>query len=242
MTVLNAIVAETLKNFKKDVDALIEKGDKKEIAIMQVIQRYIVESKTVLFEGDGYSEEWAKEAEKRGLPNVKTTPLALDAYITDSSKKLFESNHIYTHAELEARHEIMLEAYIKKVQIEARIMGELATSLILPSAVKYQNILLENIKGLKDVGLDEASYTNQLSVLKDISKHIDAMSTAVKKMIQERKRVNVIADTREKAIAYCDDIKGQYFDEICYHVDKLELVVDDAYWSLPKYREMLFLR
>jgi glutamine synthetase len=242
MTVLNAIVAETLKNFKKDVDTLIEKGDKKEIAIMQVIQRYIVESKTVLFEGDGYSEEWAKEAEKRGLPNVKTTPLALDAYITDSSKKLFESNHIYTHAELEARHEIMLEAYIKKVQIEARIMGELATSLILPSAVKYQNILLENIKGLKDVGLDEASYTNQLSVLKDISKHIDAMSTAVKKMIQERKRVNVIEDTREKAIGYCDDIKGKYFDEIRYHVDKLELVVDDAYWSLPKYREMLFLR
>ncbi len=242
MTVLNTIVAETLKNFKKDVDALIEKGDKKEIAIMQVIQKYIVESKTVLFEGDGYSEEWAKEAERRGLPNVKTTPLALDAYITEGSKHLFESNNIYTHAELEARHEIMLEAYIKKVQIEARIMGELATSLILPSAVKYQNILLENIKGLKDVGLDEAAYSNQLSVLKDISKHIDAMSSSVKKMIQERKRVNVISDNREKAIAYCDDIKGKYFDDIRYHVDKLELVVDDAYWSLPKYREMLFLR
>ena len=242
MTVLNSIVAETLKNFKKDVDALIEKGDKKEIAIMQVIQKYIVESKTVLFEGDGYSEEWANEAERRGLPNVKTTPLALDAYVTESSKHLFESNNIYTHAELEARHEIMLEAYIKKVQIEARIMGELATSLILPSAVKYQNILLENIKGLKDVGLDEAAYTNQLSVLKDISKHIDSMSSAVKMMIQERKRVNVITDTREKAIGYCDDIKGKFFDDIRYHVDKLELVVDDAYWSLPKYREMLFLR
>jgi glutamine synthetase len=242
MTVLNTIVAETLRNFKKDVDALVEKGDKKEIAIMQVIQKYIVESKTVLFEGDGYSEEWAKEAERRGLPNIKTTPLALDAYVTESSKHLFESNNIYTHAELEARHEIMLEAYIKKVQIEARIMGELATSLILPSAVKYQNILLENIKGMKEVGLDEAAYTNQLSVLKDISKHIDSMSSTVKKMIQERKRVNVISDTRKKAIAYCDDIKGKYFDDIRYHVDKLELVVDDAYWSLPKYREMLFLR
>ena len=242
MTVLNSIVAETLKKFKKDVDALVEKGDKKEIAIMQVIQRYIVESKTVLFEGDGYSEEWAAEAAKRGLPNVKTTPLALDAYVTDGSKRLFESNGIYTHAELEARHEIMLEAYIKKVQIEARIMGELATSVILPSAVKYQNILLENIKGLKEVGLDESAYSNQLSVLKDISKHIDSMSSAVKKMIQERKRVNLIADTKEKAIAYCDDIKGKYFDDIRYHVDKLELVVDDAYWSLPKYREMLFLR
>lgn len=242
MTVLNTIVADTLKSFKKEVDALIDKGEKKEIAIMHVVQKYIVDSKVVLFEGDGYSEEWANEAAKRGLPNVKTTPLALDAYITDQSKHLFESNNIYTHAELEARHEIMLEAYIKKVQIEARIMGEMATSLILPSAVKYQNVLLENIKGLKDLGLEEAAYANQLSVLKDISKHIDAMSTAVKAMIQERKRVNQIGDTREKAIAYCDDIKGKFFDDIRYHVDKLELVVDDAHWSLPKYREMLFLR
>lgn len=242
MTVLNTIVADTLKSFKKEVDTLIDKGEKKEIAIMHVVQKYIVDSKVVLFEGDGYSEEWANEAAKRGLPNVKTTPLALDAYITEQSKHLFESNNIYTHAELEARHEIMLEAYIKKVQIEARIMGEMATSLILPSAVKYQNVLLENIKGLKDLGLEESAYANQLSVLKDISKHIDAMSTAVKAMIQERKRVNQIGDTREKAIAYCDDIKGKFFDEIRYHVDKLELVVDDAHWSLPKYREMLFLR
>ncbi|MFM2360034.1 MAG: hypothetical protein RLY16_2027, partial [Bacteroidota bacterium] len=239
---LNTIVADTLKQFKKDVDALIEKGDKKEIAIMHIIQKYIVESKTVLFEGDGYSEEWAAEAARRGLPNVKTTPLALDAYITDKSKHLFESNEIYTHAELEARHEIMLEAYIKKVQIEARIMGELATSIVLPSAVKYQNILSENIRGLKEAGLDESAYANQLSVLKDISKHISAMSNGVKHMIEERKRVNNVTDTREKAIGYCDDIKGKFFDEIRYHVDKLELVVDDAHWLLPKYREMLFLR
>ncbi|MFM2360122.1 MAG: hypothetical protein RLY16_2115, partial [Bacteroidota bacterium] len=224
MTVLNTIVADTLKQFKKDVDALIEKGDKKEIAIMHIIQKYIVESKTVLFEGDGYSEEWAAEAARRGLPNVKTTPLALDAYITEKSKHLFESNEIYTHAELEARHEIMLEAYIKKVQIEARIMGELATSIVLPSAVKYQNILSENIRGLKEAGLDESAYANQLSVLKDISKHISAMSNGVKHMIEERKRVNNVTDTREKAIGYCDDIKGKFFDEIRYHVDKLELV------------------
>jgi glutamine synthetase len=242
MTALNTIVAETLKGFKKDVDALIEKGEKKEIAIMHVIQKYVVESKSVLFEGDGYSEEWANEAAKRGLANVKTTPLALDAYVTEQAKQLFENNAIYTHAELEARHEIMLEAYIKKVQIEARIMGELATSVILPSAVKYQNILLENIKGLKDAGLEESAYINQLNVLQDISKHIAAMSANVKNMIEERKRVNNIADTRAKAIGYCDDIKGKYFDVIRYHVDKLELVVDDAHWSLPKYREMLFLR
>jgi glutamine synthetase len=242
MTVLNAIVADTLKQFKKDVDALIEKGDKKEIAIMQVIQKYIVESKKVLFEGDGYSEAWANEAAKRGLPNVKTTPQALDAYTTDLAKKLFESNDIYNHAELEARHEIMLEAYIKKVQIEARIMGELATSVILPSAVKYQNVLLTNIKGLKEAGLKEEAYSNQLQILEKVSTHIAKMSSGVEKMIEERKRVNEISNTREKAIAYCDNIKGKYFDEIRYSVDKLEILVDDAYWALPKYREMLFLR
>ena len=242
MTVLNSIVAETLKQFKKDVDGLIEKGDKKEIAIMQVIQKYIVESKSVLFEGDGYSEEWAVEAERRGLPNIKTAPLALDAYLTDKVKHLFASNDIYSHSELEARHEIMLESYIKKVQIEARIMGELATSHILPSAVKYQNILITNIKGLKDAGLGEEAYSNQLSILSEISTHINAMSSGVRKMIEARKKANIITDSREKAIAYCDDIKNQYFDEIRYHVDKLELLVDDEHWLLPKYREMLFLR
>ena len=242
MTVVNSIVAQTLKQFKLDVDALIEKGDKKEIAIMQVIQKYIIESKSALFEGDGYSEEWATEAAKRGLPNVKTTPLALDAYVTDEVKHLFQINDIYSHSELEARHEIMLEAYIKKVQIEARVIGELATSIILPSAVKYQNILINNIKGLKEAGLAEDAYANQLSILKDISTHISAMSIGVKNMIEERKKANTIADTREKAIAYCDNIKGKYFDDIRYHVDKLELVVDDAHWMLPKYREMLFLR
>ena len=242
MTVLNSIVADTLKQFKKDVEAIVQNGDKKEIAIMQVIQKYIVESKTVLFEGDGYSEEWAKEAERRGLPNVKTTPFALDAYLSDKAKHLFESNEIYTHSELEARHEIMLEAYIKKVQIESRLMGELATSIILPSAVKYQNILLSNIAGLKAAGLKEDAYSNQLQILEKISKHINSMSTGVEKMIEERKRVNNIADTRERAIAYCDDIKGKYFDAIRYSVDKLELLVDDSHWMLPKYREMLFLR
>src|SRR5436853_343799 len=131
MKTLNGIMAETLNQFKIDVDGLIEKGEKKEVAIMQVIQKYIVESKKVLFEGDGYSEEWEKEAERRGLPNVKTTPLALDSMITDKAKKLFQSNNIYTHAELEARHEIELEKYIKKVQIESRLMAELATSHVL---------------------------------------------------------------------------------------------------------------
>ncbi len=169
MTTLNTIVAETLKKFKSDVDALIEKGEKKEIAIMHVIREYIVASEKVLFEGNNYSEEWEKEAERRGLPNVKTTPLALDFMVTEKAKKLFEHNHVYTHAELEARHEIELEKYIKKVQIESRIMGELATSHILPAAIRYQNLLTNNIRGLKESGLPESSYCNQKQILEKIS-------------------------------------------------------------------------
>src|ERR1700712_1467747 len=172
MTVLNGIMADTLKKFKIDVDSLIEKGDKKEIAIMQVIQRYIVESKKVLFEGDGYSDEWHHEAERRGLPNLKTTPVALDAMVSDKAKKLFESNGVYSHTELEARHEIELEKYIKKVQIEARIMGDLAINHIIPAAIKYQNALLTNVNGLKSAGLPESAYQSQLGILKEVSEHI----------------------------------------------------------------------
>jgi len=242
MTVVNTIMAETLKQFKLSVDGLIEKGEKKEVAIMQIIQKYIVASKATLFEGDGYSEEWEKEAAKRGLPNIKTTPLALDAYITQKAKKLFSANDIYTHPELEARHEIMLEEYVKKVQIEARVMGELATTVILPSAIKYQNVLLTNVTGLKEAGLNESAYAKQLQVLTKVSEHIAVMSNSVEKMIEERKKANELTNSRDKAIAYCDKVKGQYFDVIRYHVDKLEVLVDDAYWMLPKYREILFLR
>jgi glutamine synthetase len=145
MTVLNTIMSETLTQFKIDVDSLIEKGEKKEIALMQTIQRYIVESKDILFEGDGYSEAWEKEAEKRGLPNVKTTPLALDAFVTPKAEKLFGKHRIYSKTELEARHEILLENYTKKIQIEARIMGDMASTYVLPAALKYQNVLIKNI-------------------------------------------------------------------------------------------------
>ncbi len=242
MTVLNTIMAETLKNFKEEVDSLIEKGDKKEIAIMQVIREYIVSSEKVLFEGDGYSEAWEKEAEKRGLPNLKTTPIALDGMITDKAKILFEKNKIYTHEELEARHEIELEKYIKKVQIEARIMGELATSHILPPAIRYQNLLAKNINGLRNAGLDESAYSNQRQILDKISEHINKASDLVEQMIEARKICNVIEDTRTKAIAYESQVKAAFFDQIRYHVDKLELLTDDKEWYLPKYRELLFLR
>ncbi len=242
MTVLNTIMADTLKQFKKDVDALIEKGEKKEIAIMHTIRQYIVASEKVLFEGDGYSEAWAKEAHKRGLPNVKTTPLALDAMVTEKAKKLFESNNIYTHEELEARHEIELEKYIKKVQIESRIMGELATSHVLPAAIRYQNLLANNIKGLKEAGVKESGYNNQKQILEKISEHINNTSDLVEKMIEARKICNNMDNTRTKAIAYQSQVKDAFFDDIRYNVDKLEILVDDREWYLPKYREMLFLR
>ena len=242
MTVLNTIVADTLKQFKSDVDTLIEKGDKKEIAIMQVIQKYIVESKAVLFEGDGYSDQWHAEAERRGLPNLKTTPVALDAMVTKKAKDLFERNHVYTHVELEARHEIELEKYIKKVQIEARIMGDLAINHILPAAITYQNKLSSNISGLKAAGLGADTYASQTDLLQQVSKHIQVIYTQVNAMVEARKVANNIEDTRKKAIAYESDVKSAFFDEIRYHVDKLEHLVDDDKWTLPKYREMLFLR
>lgn len=242
MTALNTIMADTLKSFKKEVDSLIEKGEKKEIAIMHIIQKSIVDSKKSLFEGDGYSSDWEKEALKRGLPNVKTTPLALDAMVTDKAKALFQNNGVYSHSELEARHEIELEKYIKKVQIEARLMGDLATNHILPAAFRYQNVLATNIKGLKDLGMPEESYATQKQLLEKISKHINIVNENVELMVEARKVSNNIADTREKAISYNEDVKDKYFDAIRYSVDKLEMLVADDEWPLPKYRELLFLR
>ena len=242
MTVLNTIIADTLNKFSAEVDALVEKGDKKEIAIMQVIQKYIVSSKKILFEGDGYSEAWHKEAEKRGLPNLKTTPVALDAMVTEKAKKVFLDNGIYTHAELEARHEIELEKYIKKVQIEARLMGDLATNHIIPAAIKYQNVLLQNVSLLREAALPEKLYKGQLTLLKEVCTHIQEVYDNVHEMVEARKVANNIEDTRAKAITYEAKVKAQYFDKIRYHVDKLEELVDDELWTLPKYRELLFLR
>jgi glutamine synthetase len=234
-------MAETLTAFKTEVDKLIEKGDKKEVAIMQVIKKYIKASKKVLFEGDGYSDEWQKEAAKRGLPNLKTTPVALDPMITDKAKKLFEKHRVLSHTELEARHEIELEKYIKIVQIEGRVIGDLAGNHILPAAIKYQNILISNIKGLKELGVKAASYKAQLDVLNELSEHIQKVQVLAFEMTEARKKANALSSARAKAVAYCDKVKP-FFDEIRYHVDKLELLVDDSTWELPKYREILFLR
>lgn len=241
MTVLNTIMAETLVNFKESVSKLIEEGEKKEIAILQTIQRYIVESKSVLFEGDGYSKKWEEEALARGLPNFKNTTTALDAFVSKKAQDVFEKHHIFSKIELEARHEILLENYVKRIQIEARLMGDIASTYVLPAAIKYQNILIQNIKGLQDLGFGEESYASQKLIAQKISEHINIINTRVKAMIEARKVANEFEDMRQKAHAYCYEVKS-HFDEIRYRVDKLELLVDDELWELPKYRELLFLR
>lgn len=241
MTVLNLIVADQLNKFKAEVDKLIKKGEKKDVAIMTVIKRYIKESKSIRFEGNGYSEEWAQEAEKRGLSNIKTTPKALDVLLDPKTDKLFEENGVFTKRESHARHEILLESYFKKLQIEARVMGELVDNVIIPTAISYQTTLIENVKGLKDIGLGADTYEAQMDIIKKISEHVNFIKTNNKKMIDERKKANNIEDVRDKSIAYDENVKS-YFDPIRYHVDKLEQLVDDAKWPLPKFRELLFIK
>ncbi len=239
MTVLNVAVAHELNKLADAVEAEIEKGTEKRLAIINVLRESIKSSKAVRFEGDGYSEDWVKEAEKRGLPNLRQTPDALDAYLTPKSVELFTSTKVLNEKELHARHEILLESYINKIQIEGRVMGYLALNHIIPTAVAYQNKLITNARGLKDLGLDNQSVLN---TIKDISRHMDSVRENVLAMIEARKKANQIENTREKAKAYCEDVKEKYFSTIRYSVDKLELYVDDEDWTLPKYREMLFIR
>jgi glutamine synthetase len=241
MTVLNMIVADQLIKFKAEVDKLIKKGDKKDVAILTILKKYIKESKNIRFEGNGYSDEWAAEAEKRGLQNIKTTPKALDALVSEKTEKIFEETGVFTKREAHARHEILLEAYYKKLQIEARVIGELVTNVILPAAVKYQTELITNVKGLKDLGLAKDTYASQLEIIERLSKHINFIKSNVEQMVEERKKANVLEDSREKAIAYDEKVKS-YFEPIRYHVDKLELLVDDTLWPLPKFRELLFIK
>lgn len=241
MTVLNTIVAHQLNVFKQEVDAQIEAGTKKEVAIINVLKAYIKASKSIRFEGNGYSDEWVEEAARRGLSNLRTTPEALAALVSDSSVELFEKYGIFSKRELEARYEIYQEDYIKKVQIESRVMGDLAMNHVVPTAIKYQNKLIENVKGLKDIGLGEDIYGTTLATIKEIAGHVSAIISKVDAMVEARKVANKIETSHERAEAYCHDVK-QYFDVIRYHVDKLELLVDDEDWPLPKYRELLFIK
>jgi glutamine synthetase len=241
MAVLNTIVAETLTKFKEEVDKQIKKGTKKEVAIINVLREYIKASKKIRFEGNGYSDDWVKEAEKRGLKNVKATPEALDFYVEPKAIEIFVKHGIMSEREIHARHEIMLESYIKKVQIEARVMGDLALNHVIPTAIAYQNKLIENVKGLKEIGIKAEAYKTVIDAIEDMSKYISSIQKNVDDMVEARKKANKIEDTRKKAIAYNQDVL-KFFEPIRYAVDKLELIVDDEDWPLVKYREMLFLR
>jgi glutamine synthetase len=241
MTILNLIVADQLKKFKVEVDKLIKKGEKKDIALLTVIKRYIKESKAIRFEGNGYSEEWEKEAAARGLSNIKSTPKALDALITEKVEKLFEDTGVYSKRESHARHEIKLDSFYKKLQIEARLIGELVTNVILPTSINYQTKLIENVKGLKEIGLGKETYAAQMDIIERISTHINFIKSNVEAMVDERKKANAIDDIRDRSIAYDEKVKS-YFDPIRYHVDKLEQLIDDSMWPLPKFRELLFIK
>jgi glutamine synthetase len=244
MIALNTIVAKQLIEFKKNVDKLIASGVKKDEAILREIRNCIVASKRIRFEGNGYSDEWKKEAAKRKLSNVADAPRSLDIMIDKKTKKLFAELNVLSEIELDARHEIELDNYTMKLQIESRTIGDISQNHIIPTAIKYQNTLISNIKGLNDVlpvkEAEEASKT-QLKLLRDTSQHLNAVKIKVDNMIEARKRANDLKNPRDKAIAYCDEVKP-YFDEIKYHVDKLEMLIDDELWPLPKLREVLFTK
>jgi len=244
MTTLNAIVAKQLIDFKSAVDALIEqKGLKKDEAIFNVLREYIKVTKNILFEGDGYSEAWEKEAKKRGLSNHKTTPEALKAKVSKKALDLFKQLNVMNHVEVEARYEIELEEYTKKIQIEGRVLGDIARNNVIPTAIRYQNTLIENVRGLKEIfGAEyEKLAKEQIAIIRQISGHIEGINSKVEAMTEARKKANVLVDAQKMAETYCASVKP-YFEEIRVHCDKLELLVDDEIWTLTKYRELLFTR
>jgi len=244
MTVLNTIVAKQLKDFKKRVDALVKDDKmKKDDAIFNVLREYIKESKKIRFEGDGYGEAWQQEAKKRGLSNNKTTPIALRAKVSKQTIDLFKEMKVMNKREVEARHEIELEDYSMRIQIEGRILGDIARNHVIPTAIRYQNVLIENVRGLKEIFEQDFKKHSkeQIGIIEAISGHIEHINADVNKMTDARKKANIIEDAEERALAYCDNVKP-FFEEIRYHCDKLELLVDDETWPLTKYRELLFTR
>jgi len=243
MMTLNVIVAKQLKTFKKEVDAIINKGVKKDEAILKELQKLIKVSKPIRFEGNGYSEEWVLEAKKRGLDNLKDTPRALEVMLSDKAKNIFSELDVLSNIELEARHEIELENYILKLQIESRVLGDIAKNHVLPAAIKYQNVVINNVQGLVNIfgKSKNKTYLTQQNLLETISHHIFELNDNSDKMLEERKKANKIQNLNKKAYAYCDKVKP-YFDTIKYHSDKLELLIDDEIWPLPKLREILLTK
>ena len=241
MVVLNTIVANQLKNFKAEVDAHVAKnGGSAEEAIKGILRGYITETKRILFGGNGYGDEWKEEAKRRGLSNITTTPEALQAYLTPESQNLFVENGIFSHRELDARTEIRYETYVLRLQIEGRVMNELVSSYVIPSAVNYQKRLADNVNALKGMGMSAASYKAQAEIVEFLSKHINRVYELNEQMTSERAKANNLDHADKKALAYCNSVKPM-FDEIRECCDEIERVCDDAEWTLPKYRELLSL-
>ena len=244
MLALNAAVAEQLKTFKTEVDAKIADGKETFAAILEVLRKDIKECKAIRFDGNGYSDEWKAEAARRGLDCETSVPVIFDNYLKESSVRMFESTGVMTRKELEARNEVKWETYTKKIQIEARVLGDLAMNHIIPTATRYQTSLIDNVYKMKDLfPADKASAlsSRNLEIIEDIANRTNFIKEKVDEMVEARKVANKIESEREKAIAYHDKIVPM-LEAIRYHIDKLELVVDDQIWTLPKYRELLFIR
>jgi len=244
MTALNAAVAAQLIEFKKEVDARIEKGASQEKALFEVIKEYIIESKDIHFDGNNYSEEWKALAKQRGLDCETCAPKIFKAYTTPESKAMFKLTNVLTEKELEMRNEVKWETYTKKIQIEARVLGDLAINHIIPIAARYQSLLLDNILKIKSIysGKEaEELIALDKSLVEQIAKHVSEIKKNVDEMVDARRKINPMEDGYKKALAYHDNVL-KYFDTIRYHADKLELIIDDELWSLPKYRELLFIR
>jgi glutamine synthetase len=244
MIILNAALAYQLKQFKSEVDGIIEKGMSKDDAIFQTLKKYIIESRRVLFEGDGYSKEWQKEAAKRKLTSNPSVPESLKAYLTPRARKVLTTVGVLSEKEIESRVEVEYEKFTKKVQIESRILADIAMNHIVPIGIKYMTSLIENVKGINDIY--EGNECEKLSSISksmiiEIADHISNVERMVNDMVEERKKANVMESTYDKAIAYEKNVKP-YLDSIRYHIDKLELIVDNEIWPLPKYRELLFIR
>jgi glutamine synthetase len=239
--VLNTVVAESLEQFRSDVDELLEQGVEKSKAVMKVIRKFMRESKDILFEGNGYSHEWEVESERRGLRAIKNVPDSYDVYHESTTQELFTKMGVLAKNEIEARYEILNETYIKKLQIEARVMGDMCLNHVIPAAVKYQNTLIANVKGMKDIFGDEALNlcSSQMETLRKLSVYINELSADVEQLIEERRMANRIEDMSQRAKVYSRNVKNM-MDKVRYNADHLERVIDDEIWPLPKYRELLF--
>ena len=244
MIALNTAVADQLTKFKVEVDTLVEAGVKKDEAIFQILKKLIIESKPIRFDGNGYSDEWKVEAAKRGLTNITSVPTSLEALHDKRVVEMYGKMGVLSEREIEGRIEVELEKYTKKIQIEARVLGDLAINHIVPTAIEYQTMLLENVKNMKLV-FDDVEFKSlaegRLELIREIGGHISSIKIKVKEMIEARKVANVIESEKEKAYAYEASVRP-YLDDIRNHIDKLELIVDNELWPLPKYRELLFVR